>query len=164
VVACLPQVLVECPNLVYVIIGRGEEAENLKLQIKNLKLEDKVLLLTEVEAEELKLWYQTSDIFIMTSRELNGDYEGFGIVYLEAGLAKKPVIAGKSGGVSDAVVDGVTGLMVDSENLEEINKAIIKLVQFPGLRDRLGQAGHNRAIKEFNWEGQGRKVWEIVNK
>jgi len=47
---------------------------------------------------------------------LRGDFEGFGIVYLEANLAKKPVIAGDSGGVRDAVVHNLNGLVVDPEN------------------------------------------------
>ena len=52
-------------------------------------------------------------IFIMPARNIAGDFEGFGIVYLEANLAKKPVIAGDSGGVRDAVVHNLNGLVVD---------------------------------------------------
>ena len=90
----------------------------------------------------------------MAARNINGDFEGFGIVYLEANMHKLPVVAGASGGVNDAVLDGVNGLLVDPVNTCEIKNAIIKLAQNKNLRQRLGNQGYERAIKEFKWEKQ----------
>ncbi|MBI4779135.1 glycosyltransferase family 4 protein [Candidatus Falkowbacteria bacterium] len=115
VIECLPEALKQAPNLIYVIIGQGEEIDNFKFRIKNLGLEKNIIIITGAANEEKNAWYNLCDIFIMPSRNINGDFEGFGIVYLEANLAGKPVIAGKSGGVGDAVLDGLHGLLVNSE-------------------------------------------------
>jgi phosphatidylinositol alpha-1,6-mannosyltransferase len=90
----------------------------------------------------------------MPSRKIQGDVEGFGIVYLEANLAGKPVIAGDSGGVRDAVLDGVNGLMVNPESKGEILGAILKLAGDRKLRRELGARGRQRAIKEFDSKKQ----------
>lgn len=92
------------------------------------------------------------------------DFEGFGIVYLEANLAGKPVIAGGSGGVSDAVENGVNGLLVDPNDINDIACAITKLAKDKKLRKKLGERGRERAVKEFNWERQVSKIYNIINK
>ena len=100
----------------------------------------------------------------MTSRDEAGDYEGFGIVYLEAGLAGKPVIAARGGGVADAVVDKVTGLLVKSGDINQLKETIMKLRNYEGLRIRLGDNGRRRAQSEFNWEGQAGKIFDSITK
>lgn len=162
VLEALPEILKIVPNLIYVIVGNGEELDNIKLQVINYKLQDSVLIITDASDDERDAWYDLCDIFIMAARRIAGDVEGFGIVYLEAGLAGKPVIAGDSGGVRDAVVDGETGLLVDPENSDAIADAIIHLAQNEPLRRQLGERGRERAIKYFNWEEQVRKIYDII--
>ncbi len=149
-------------NLAYVIIGNGPEEENIKNLITDLNLQNQVRLLNRVEDEEKEHWLQLTDVFIMTSRDEAGDYEGFGIVYLEAGLAGKPVIASRGGGVSDAVLDNETGLLVRPGDTEEIKEAMVKLAEFEGLRRRLGDAGRKRTMEEFNWEKQAGKIFNVL--
>jgi phosphatidylinositol alpha-1,6-mannosyltransferase len=108
-------------------------------------------------------WLDLCDIFIMPARDIDGDLEGFGIVYLEAALAGKPVIAGRSGGVTDAVLDDRTGLLVNPEKTGEIAQAIIKLAQYQGLRQRLGDQARQRALTDFNWQKLAKKVQAIIN-
>lgn len=155
VIEALPQILKQVPNLVYVIIGDGAE-------LKNYELNDKILIINNASDEERNLWYNICDIFIMPAREIDGDFEGFGLVYLEANLAAKPVIAGRSGGVADAVVDNLNGLMVNSKNISEIADAVIKLAENSSLRQRLGEQGRERAIKEFNWEKQINEFYNFL--
>jgi phosphatidylinositol alpha-1,6-mannosyltransferase len=81
---------------------------------------------------------------------------------LEANLCGKAVIAGNSGGVHDAVINEVTGLMVDPERIDTIGQAIMRLASDPALRDKLGQQGKERALKEFNWEKQALKIWQFI--
>ncbi|MEI6597163.1 MAG: glycosyltransferase family 4 protein [bacterium] len=161
VIECLPEILKKIPNLAYVILGDGEEMENFKFQIKNLKLENNVKIISNVSDEERNAWYGLCDIFIMTSRNIAGDFEGFGIVYLEANLAGKPVIAGRSGGVGDAVIDGLNGLLVNPEDTSQITSAVIKLALNPGLRQKLGERGKERAINDFNWRKQINKIYNF---
>ncbi|MFA6306419.1 MAG: glycosyltransferase family 4 protein [Patescibacteria group bacterium] len=162
VIEALPEALRQAPNLIYIILGGGAELKNLKFQISNLGLEKQVIIINQATDKERDNWYNASDIFIMPSRNINGDFEGFGLVYLEANLAGKPVIAGKSGGVGDAVIAGLNGLLVDPEDTEQIASAIIKLARDPGLRKKLGEQGRERAIKEFNWEKQIKKIYKAI--
>lgn len=151
----------ETENLLYVITGAGLEEEYLKKLVPS-DLSRKIIFLGEVNEKEKWSWLNLCDIFIMPARDISGDFEGFGIVYLEANLCGKPVIAGNTGGVRDAVLNGVTGLMVDPENTEEIKNAIIRLADDKNLRAELGQTGKARAIREFNWEKQALKIANFI--
>ncbi|MEK7557778.1 MAG: glycosyltransferase family 4 protein [Patescibacteria group bacterium] len=162
VIESLPEVFKKVPNLVYVIVGSGVEINNLQAKISELKLSDKVIIITNVDDQEKNNWLNLCDIFIMPARNINGDFEGFGIVYLEANMAGKPVIAGNSGGVKDAVIDNFNGLLVDSENLDQIANAIIKLAKDLSLRQKLGEQGRQRAIKDFNWQKQTNKIFSSL--
>lgn len=129
----------------YWIIGDGPDRERLLGLVAKYNLTDKVEFLGAVpEAWQLYQYYQASDIFVMVSREINGDVEGFGIVFLEAGVFSKPVIGGRSGGVPEAVIDGVTGLLVDPNNVAAIRAAIVKLLTDEALAKQLGQQGYDR--------------------
>lgn len=180
VIEAMPEALKILPNLVYVIIGGGVEIENclatpdlakpeklswscqLLKKIENFRLEKHVKIINQATDQERDNWYNVSDIFIMPSRNIAGDFEGFGIVYLEANLAGKPVIAGRSGGVADAVIDGLNGLLVGPEDTSQIARAIIKLAQNPSLSQKLGEQGKKRAIEEFNWEKQANKIYNFL--
>jgi len=96
-------------------------------------------------------WLEQCAAFIMVPRADGDDTEGFGIVYLEANSFGKPVIAANVGGVPDAVEDGVSGLLVNPENEDEIAGAIIKLFCDDNLREKLGRQGKARAEEKFNW-------------
>lgn len=148
-------------NLIYFVAGAGPREEYLKKMIP-LRFAKKIIFLGALNDSEKWAWLKLCDIFIMPSRDISGDFEGFGIVYLEANLCEKPVIAGNSGGVHDAVVDGETGLMVDPERIETIKEAIIRLANDSELRTKLGQQGKVRALKDFNWENQALRVWQII--
>jgi len=162
VIEALPEILKQAPNLIYVIVGNGAELKNLKFKILDLKLNDFVKVIAGAGDDERDAWYQACDIFIMPSRNINGDYEGFGIVYLEANLAGKPVIAGRGGGVGDAVENGLNGLTVDPKNVEEIAGAVIRLATDEELRRKLGERGRERAIREFNWPKQIKKIYQTI--
>ena len=90
----------------------------------------------------------------MVSREnpKTGEMEGFGKVYLEAGACCKPVIAGRGGGVEDAVIDQVTGLLVDPENLQEVADTILKILLDKDLAKKLGEAGFKITRQPFRWD------------
>ena len=101
-------------------------------------LAKRVIFLDNIDDEHKKMWYDFCDCFILISRAIKNDYEGFGIVCLEANLTGKPVMAGKSGGVADAVKDGLNELLVDPENIDEVGNAVIKLAQDENLSYKIG--------------------------
>ncbi|WP_414660712.1 glycosyltransferase family 4 protein [Horticoccus sp. 23ND18S-11] len=97
--------------------------------------------------DELTGVYDGADIFAMTSVNLDRSVEGFGLVYLEAAAHGLPVVAHDVGGVSDAVVDGVTGLLVPPQRPVQLAAAFEKLIFDASLRRRLGAAGRDWALR-----------------
>jgi phosphatidylinositol alpha-1,6-mannosyltransferase len=158
VIHALPDVLEKFPSVSYQIVGKGNMEHKLENLVREKGLEKYVEFYGEVD--NLTRFYRNCDIFVMPSRFVKetGDVEGFGLVFLEANYFSKPVIAGRSGGISDAVIDGETGFLVDPENSQEIADTIIKLLDNPELARKLGEQGRKRVVEEFTW----RKAAEII--
>ena len=97
--------------------------------------------------EELSDLYDGADIFAMTSINLEHSVEGFGLVYLEAAAHGLPVVAHEVGGVPEAVIDGVTGLLVPPNRPIQLAAAFEKLIHDAALRRRLGAAGREWATR-----------------
>lgn len=161
VLNALTESISQMPNLHYIIIGDGPEKPYLENIIHQLGLSNNVRIISGVNDEEKNYWLASCDIFIMPARNINGDYEGFGIVYLEAGLFSKPVIAGLSGGVSEAVQSGINGLVVNEEDVASIAQAILTLYNDKELRGRLGQAGHRQSLEQ-SWSKQVAKIHSLL--
>jgi phosphatidylinositol alpha-1,6-mannosyltransferase len=148
----------ERAGLAYVVVGAGPEESNLRRLAEESGVA--VIFTGSVSEAEKWSWLNLCDILVMPAREINGDFEGFGIVYLEANLSGKPVIAGRSGGVSDAVSDGVSGLLVDPEDLEALATAIKTLSTDSAYREKLGQQGRVRALENFSWESKAQEFYQ----
>ncbi len=153
------QVIRAIPELVrggidarYVLIGIGEDHDYLSSLARELGVAERVRLLGPVSPEDLPRWYNACDVFIMANREINGDTEGFGMVFLEAAACRKPAIAGDAGGTGAAVLEGETGFRVDGTNVAAISSALSNLLNDRELAERLARAGHARALAEFSWD------------
>jgi phosphatidyl-myo-inositol dimannoside synthase len=157
----------EVQDIVYVIVGDGPDKMRLEQESKksrNQKINGaEIIFAGQVNDEEKWAWLDVCDVFIMPVRESKTDVEGFGIVYLEAALAGKPAIAGKSGGASEAVIDGETGLLVSPEDRQEIADAVAKLFRDEELRKKMGERGKWRAEKYFNWTISGKRMEEKLS-
>jgi phosphatidylinositol alpha-1,6-mannosyltransferase len=153
VIQSLPEVIQAIPNAVYLIVGDGPERNRLRQLAEQLGVLEHVLFVGYIQdVETLNAYYNTCHQFIMIPRELEkGDAEGFGIVYLEAASSGIPVIAGNSGGVSEAVLDGQTGLLVNPISTSEISAAIILMKENDELRSRLVTAGYERVKSQFRY-------------
>lgn len=167
VIKAMPIIIKKIPNLIYFIAGAGPDKEYLERCKNNLEdkfIKNHIIFLGKISDEEKKAWLNICDIFIMPSRDIDGDFEGFGIVYLEANMAGKPVIAGDSGGVQDAVVNRLNGLIVNSQSVENIAESVIKLSLDKELRKKLGEQGKERVIKNFHRKNQSEKIYNIINR
>jgi phosphatidylinositol alpha-1,6-mannosyltransferase len=160
----LPQVLCSYPDAYLVIIGEGPYKEELKDLVKRLGLESAVSFVGNIPHEQISEYFASCEIFVMISRETpeTKDIEGFGIVYLEAGLFGKPVIGSHSGGVTDAVLDRKTGFLVDPLNVKEISETMILLLQDTVLAKRLGEEGRNRVLSQFTTSAVAQKVLAMI--
>ncbi len=137
-------------NWKYVIGGKGEEKKKLQALCKQLNLENHVDFIGFVEDDKIRELYGAADVFVMTNREINGDTEGFGIVFLEANACGTPVIGGIAGGTKDAIKDKITGLRVDGNDVNEIGDAIIHLLNHEKTRKFIGNEGIKNVIKNHS--------------
>lgn len=107
----------------------------------------KVRFFGDLPDDELDRIYDRADIFAMTSIDYRQSVEGFGLVYLEAAAHGLPVVAHAIGGVSEAVVDGVTGLCVPPHHPAQLTAAFERLISDESLRRRLGESGRSWSRK-----------------
>jgi len=130
VLAALPEVWKEMPEVHYVVVGDGEEREKLSVVSCQLSVGDRVHFAGRVSDEELPVYYSLADAFILLPRDIDGDAEGFGIVYLEANQYGLPIIATHSGGTSEALDQCRRVAMInDSDNTREVAHALWKQFQ-----------------------------------
>lgn len=158
VLKALPAVLQRHPTTRYLVVGDGEERPRLERLALELGVAAHVTFVGEVSEECLPRYFASADVFVMPNRVEQGDFEGFGIVFLEAAAAAKPVIGGRSGGVPEAVAEGESGLLVGGEDVEELVKQLELLLGSPELRQRLGAAGKRRVEQEFSWDASSARL------
>ncbi len=129
------------------LVGGGRLADELRRQAAAAGLAERVHLPGEVSADELRLWLQAADIFAGPSRtRYRGlEVEGFGIVFAEAALTGLPVIAGRSGGAPEAVIDGETGIVVDAHTPRELTAALRRLLSMSS-EERRGMGARGRRL------------------
>jgi phosphatidylinositol alpha-1,6-mannosyltransferase len=139
----------------YLIVGQGEEEVQLRKLAQRFGLERQVEFAGYIPDSELSDIYAKADIFIMASRQIPGRLdliEGFGIAFLEASASGLPVIAGNSGGVSDAVIYGKTGLLVDPNEPKNIARAIKLMLENADFAQQLGKHGREWVEKQMSWD------------
>ncbi len=134
----------------YIICGRGSMETELKNLAAQMGVSERVHFAGFVPDQSLAGYYAACEIFTLLTF-FNGNaasIEGFGIVYVEAGFFGKPVLATRIGGVTDAVKDGVNGLLVDPEDQEGTSKVLLQLCQDKLLREQLGSKGKDLAHRQ----------------
>ncbi len=139
------------PDLRYAVVGRGEEREALEAEARQLGVADRVRFLTEVPDRDLPGLYNAAEVYLGVSRLMEQRVEGFGISLAEASACGIPVVAGRSGGIPEAVHDGETGLLVEAEEPGAVAEALRRLLADPVLRRRLGDAGRRAVETRYNW-------------
>ena len=151
----------EEPELRYAIVGSGSYRDTLHALAAELGIAHRVRFLENVPDADLPALYNAAAMYVGPSRNVDVHIEGFGISFVEASACGIPVIAGRSGGVPDAVTDGVTGLLVDAESPDAVASAVRRLLRDPELARRLGAGGRNAAEEYFNWDRVTRDIRAI---
>jgi len=145
VIHALKRLTQEHPNVVYWIVGRGPERQALKALAKQLGIEHHVHFFDYVPDDQLPLFYAACDVFVLPTAQVGDSVEGYGLVFLEAAACAKPVLAGRSGGVPEAVIDGQTGILVDPSDPDALADLLTNLLHSPERLQQLGAAGRRRA-------------------
>jgi phosphatidyl-myo-inositol dimannoside synthase len=153
----------EHPDLGYAVVGSGEQLPELRATAHRLGLEDRVRFLTDVPDSDLPALYNCANIYLGLTRSTGLDVEGFGLSLVEASACGVPVIAGLSGGMPDAVRDGETGLLVDSERPEPAQSAVRRLLGDTQLAKTLGMGGRKAVESFYNWDRVTSEMVRIGN-
>lgn len=141
------------PDLAVAVAGAGRDAKRLDRLIRRRRAP--AHLLGRVSEGELPLLVGSADVAAMLCRTrwLGLEQEGFGIVFLEAAAAGVPQVAGRSGGSHEAVVDQVTGIVVDRPaDVVAARTALARLLDDEVLREKMGAASRVRAEADFNYD------------
>jgi phosphatidylinositol alpha-1,6-mannosyltransferase len=153
-ILAMPAILAREPDAVLLIVGGGPYAKELEKLAAETGVTDAVRFTGPVPWAELPAHFGAGDVFAMPCRTRRGglDVEGLGIVYLEASATGLPVVAGDSGGASDAVLDGETGWVVRGGSVEETADRIATLLGDPELRRRMGERGRAWVEEKWRWD------------
>jgi len=143
------------PRSRFVIVGPYAPGSSfvarLRQRIHALGLEDAVILTGAVSHDELVGWYSRASVVVMPYRSVGRDFEGFGLVLLEAGACGAPVISSRDSPAEEIVAHGESGLLVPQGDVAALESAIVRVLTSPDERQRL--AGGNRArATEMTWE------------
>ncbi|MBP8277503.1 MAG: glycosyltransferase family 4 protein [Propionivibrio sp.] len=151
VICAMPALRADGLDVHYAIVGIGEDEAYLNALVREHGVGERVHLLGHVPMDDLPRWYNACDLFVLANREIGGDTEGFGMVFIEAAASGRTSIAGRAGGTGSAVLDGVTGIQVDGESVEEVTAALREMLVNQDKRAQLELAALKRARDSLSW-------------
>jgi phosphatidylinositol alpha-1,6-mannosyltransferase len=150
-IRALPAIIARHPDVLYAIIGNGDQKAKLQALVEQLQLHGHVMFMTELSDEQMIHCYQQCDVFVLPNRTVGRDIEGFGMVLVEAQACGKPVIAGDSGGTAETMLLGETGFIVDCTHPEQLANRVNKLLGDSVTRQKMGQAGRLHVQQTLDW-------------
>jgi phosphatidylinositol alpha-1,6-mannosyltransferase len=151
VIAALPKVLERIPNVVYLIIGDGDDRQRLVELCKTMNVAQAIRFAGHVSHHELPDYFRLADVFVMPSTG-----EGFGIAFLEAAASGLPVIGGNRDGSLDALAEGTIGTLVDPDDVPQLVSAICNAL------DRGARPTESAAVERFGLHNFNTHVDELV--
>ncbi|MFX1239718.1 MAG: glycosyltransferase family 4 protein [Promethearchaeota archaeon] len=158
VIKAVDKIVKKDPNIPikYYLIGRGHYTQKLKQITEELNLKNFIEFLGEIDDNERNRYYKLSDVFLMPSTIEKSSIEGFGITFLEANYFKLPVIGAATGGITEAIINGTTGLLVKPNDINDLTEKILFFYNQPEKTKEMGEEGYNRVINNYNWH----KIYE----
>jgi phosphatidylinositol alpha-1,6-mannosyltransferase len=163
-IGALPALVSAHPGLRYVVAGDGPLRRRYEQIAAAMGIRNAVLLVGEVDEETKGVLMAGARAFVMPSRASRaaGQFEGFGIAYLEAALAGVSSVGSTEGAVPEVVLDEETGLLAYPRSTDAVAGAILRLLDDSALAARLGKASKIRAERDFTWDAFARKTEELL--
>ncbi|MBS9532963.1 glycosyltransferase family 4 protein [Mycobacterium sp. M1] len=163
-IRALPAIRRRVDGAVLVIVGGGPYLEHLQRLARECGVAEHVTFTGGVKADELPAHYTLGDVFAMPCRTRGAglDVEGLGIVFLEAGAAGVPVVAGSSGGAPETVLAGRTGSVVDGTSVEQVGAAVAALLADPDRAAAMGAAARDWVQQHWRWDTQAQRLAALL--
>jgi phosphatidyl-myo-inositol dimannoside synthase len=164
-IKAMPLIRKRVPDAALLLVGGGPYADPLRAMADQLGVGEHVIMTGRVPWEELPAHFVAGDVFAMPCRTHGRglDVEGLGIVYLEASASGLPVVAGRSGGAPETVLDGVTGNVVDGRDLEQIADRVATLLADPAWASEMGEAGRRWVSRHWRWEDIAARLARLLS-
>lgn len=144
------------PDLKYIVIGNGPEMPFLKQLTHNLNLNQQVEFVGSLSHEKVMEYMAIADIFSLPSCN-----EGFGVVYLEAMLHGKPVIANQGEGIGDVIHNNSIGLLVKPKSVESLTESIEYLLNNRQRAQSIGEKAKQVVLENYTWAHNARSNMEV---
>lgn len=156
-VRAMPKVAECIPDVRLIVVAKSgfrgtDQVGAYQSLARELGVDDRISFRESVDQDTLLSFYSECDVVVLPSRN-----EGWGLSLMEAMACERPVVASRVGGIPELVRDGIDGLLVDTGDIDQISGALVKLLQDPELRGRMGAAGRER-VKAFSWDDTARSV------
>jgi phosphatidyl-myo-inositol dimannoside synthase len=163
-IRALPSIRHRVPGAALVIVGGGPYLTSLRRLAHSFGVAEHVVFTEGVPGDELPAHHAMADVFAMPCRTRGAglDVEGFGIVFLEASATGTPVVAGRSGGAPETVLDGETGLVVDGWDVGAIAASVSDLLADPDRAARMGAAGRQWVVDNWQWRIQAARIGQLL--
>lgn len=161
-IRALAKVRETVPDILYAIVGDGEEREILEHLAEQEGMSDHVLFLGEVDENSLVSCYQQCDVFVLPNRAIGRDIEGFGMVLLEAQACGKPVIAGASGGTAETMSIPHSGFVVPCDVPDALAENLSELLADRDRIERMGEAARKWVSENFDWTALSRQAAQLL--
>lgn len=169
----LPDIVSQFPDSVLVIAGGnadqslshgGDMESRILEEARRQNLDGNVRLLGRIGRHELISLFHACQLLILPAIPVPGDMEGFGIVLLEANAAGKPVVSTRLGGITDAVAEGKSGILVEPGSWPDFTGAVVRLLSSKETAQELGTFGRDRVRNQFDWPIIGQHYADLLEK
>ena len=155
-IIAVSRLLKKFPQMILTVIGTGDDFQYYRDLIEGEALQKNIKLLGFVSFERLIKEYRESDLFLLPGRpticENGSEGEGFGIVFIEAGYFGIPSIGGSGDGAEEAILDGISGLLVNGFDVLSVQNGIEKLISNTDLRGRMSMAARENSLENHSLE------------
>jgi phosphatidylinositol alpha-1,6-mannosyltransferase len=164
-IRALPAIRDRVDGAALVIVGGGPYLDTLQKLAGEAGVSEHVVFTGGVPGVELPAHHAMADVFAMPCRTRGAglDVEGLGIVFLEASATGVPVVAGRSGGAPETVLDGETGRVVDGGDVDEIATAVSEILADRQRAAKMGAAGRRWAVDNWQWRNQAARLQALLS-
>ena len=162
-IEALPTIREAIPNVLYSIVGGGEQLSRLKQLVIEHGVAEHVQFLGEVDDQKMIRCYQQCDLFALPNRQVGRDIEGFGMVLVEAQACGRPVLAGASGGTRETMDIGRTGVVVPCEEADGLATEVTRLLLDREGLEEMGKAARPWVVEHLDWNALSRQAAEQFN-
>jgi glycosyltransferase involved in cell wall biosynthesis len=142
--------------------GQGPLREQLENRAQKAGIAERVKFLGYIPNKYTPIYYSAADVFVLPSIiDKQGNTEGLGVVLLEAIACETPCVASSVGGITDIIVDGVNGFLVEPGNSQQIANRLSQIITGENIRERMGKQGRLMVEKRFSWQAQADEILKV---